>query len=236
MKMLKKVTAVVAVLLLVFGTMSIGVTAAGETGSIGITITADDQDGSRKYYPGDIVTFTVNISTSFNYTAMRWPVMYTLKAFEPVIGNDGNGEYAIVKAIADGSETTVKMSMTAYNAAKGNQIVITDKLVTDQNGYIVSLTPAAAPELLTFGGFEKDDELGVYTGAYQDGVISFDNGQSFAVAANMPVYAYNQTTRCFEITTVGAYIPAGSMECAQMVMDGNHAVALYIVENNNPWS
>lgn len=92
MKMLKKVTAVVAVLLLVFGTMSIGVTAAGETGSIGITITADDQNGSHKYYPGDIVTFTVNISTSFNYTAMRWPVMYTLKAFEPVIGNDGNGE------------------------------------------------------------------------------------------------------------------------------------------------
>ncbi len=92
MKMLKKVTAVVAVLLLVFGTMSIGVTAAGESGTIGITITADDQNGSHKYYPGDIVTFTVNISTSFNYTAMRWPVMYTLKAFEPVIGNDGNGE------------------------------------------------------------------------------------------------------------------------------------------------
>jgi hypothetical protein len=89
MKMLKKVTAVLVVLLLVLGTMSIGATAAGETGTIGITIAADKD---QNLYPGDIVTFTVNISTDFNYIAMRWPVMYTLKAFEPVIGNDGNGD------------------------------------------------------------------------------------------------------------------------------------------------
>jgi hypothetical protein len=85
--MLKKVTAVLAVLLLVLGTMSIGASAVGE--SIGITIRADK---TTNLYPGDIVTFTVNISTNFRYIAMRWPVMYTLKAFEPVIANDGNGD------------------------------------------------------------------------------------------------------------------------------------------------
>lgn len=89
MKMLKKVMAVLAVLLLVLGTMSIGVCAEGETYAIGITITADKKEN---LYPGDIVTFTVNISTNFRYVAMRWPVMYTLKAFEPVVANDGNGD------------------------------------------------------------------------------------------------------------------------------------------------
>lgn len=89
MKMLKKVTAVLAVLLLVLGTMSIGAVAAGETGTIGITIRADKTD---YLYPGDIVTFTMNVSTNFNYIGMRWPVMYSLKAFEPVHANDGFGD------------------------------------------------------------------------------------------------------------------------------------------------
>jgi hypothetical protein len=89
MKMLKKVTAVLVVLLLVLGTMSIGTSAAVDSGSVGITITADK---TTNLYPGDIVTFTVNISTNFHYTGMRWPVMYTLKAFDPVIANDGNGD------------------------------------------------------------------------------------------------------------------------------------------------
>ncbi len=89
MKMLNKVTAVVVVLLLVLGTMSIGALASVDSGAIGITITADK---TTNLYPGDIVTFTVNISTNFHYTGMRWPVMYTLKAFEPVVANDGNGD------------------------------------------------------------------------------------------------------------------------------------------------
>ncbi len=89
MKLWKKVTAVLVVLLLVLGTMSIGVCATGETGSIGISIRADK---TTNLYPGDIVTFTVNISTSFRSIGMRWPVMYTLKAFEPVTANDGYGD------------------------------------------------------------------------------------------------------------------------------------------------
>ena len=89
MKMWKKVTAIAVVLLLVLSTMSIGVSAEGETGTIGITITADK---TTNLYPGDIVTFTINISTNFRAFAMRWPVMYTLKAFEPVVANDGNGD------------------------------------------------------------------------------------------------------------------------------------------------
>ena len=97
MKMLKKVTAVLAVLLLVLGTMSIGAVAAGETGTIGITIRADKTD---YLYPGDIVTFTMNVSTNFNYIGMRWPVMYSLKAFEPVHANDGFGD-AGARVLAD---------------------------------------------------------------------------------------------------------------------------------------
>jgi len=89
MKMWKKVTAIAVVLLLVLSTMSIGVSAEGETGTIGITIEADK---TTNLYPGDIVTFTINISTNFRAFAMRWPVMYTLKAFEPVVANDGNGD------------------------------------------------------------------------------------------------------------------------------------------------
>ena len=100
MKMLKKVTAVLVVLLLVLGTVSIGATAV-DSGTIGITIRADSE--GKKLYPGDIVTFTVNISTNFNYVAMRWPVMYTLKAFEPVIGNDGNGDADYGNVIGHGT-------------------------------------------------------------------------------------------------------------------------------------
>ncbi len=72
MKMWKKVTAIAVVLLLVLSTMSIGVSAEGETGTIGITITADK---TTNLYPGDIVTFTINISTNFRAFAMRSPVM-----------------------------------------------------------------------------------------------------------------------------------------------------------------
>ena len=100
MKIWKKVIAVAAVLLLVLSTMSIGVSAEGETGKIGIRITADK---TTNLYPGDIVTFTINISTDFRAFAMRWPVMYTLKAFEPVLANDGNGDTEYGNVIGFGS-------------------------------------------------------------------------------------------------------------------------------------
>ena len=93
MKMIKKVAAVLFALLLVLSTVSLSVSAEGETGQIGITITADK---TSNLYPGDIVTFTINISTSFNYTAMRWPVMFTTKAFEPVINGEGDTSYGNV--------------------------------------------------------------------------------------------------------------------------------------------
>ncbi|MGN0635054.1 MAG: dockerin type I domain-containing protein [Acutalibacteraceae bacterium] len=89
MKNMKKVATVLLALLLVMSTMSLGAFAADETGTIGITITADK---TKNLYPGDIVTFTINIKNDFNYVCMRWPVMYTAKVFEPVIANDGNGD------------------------------------------------------------------------------------------------------------------------------------------------
>ena len=89
MKVFKKVATVILALLLVLSTMSIAVNAVGETGNVWITMSADKTDN---LYPGDIVTFTINIKNDFNYTCMRWPVMYTLKAFEPVIANDGTGD------------------------------------------------------------------------------------------------------------------------------------------------
>lgn len=117
MKMLKKVTAVVVVLLLVLGTMSIGAMASVDSGAIGITIIADK---TTNIYPGDIVTFTVKISTNFHYTGMRWPVMYTLKAFEPVVANDGNGDtdYGNVNAIgqlADATDSYLESAEAASN-------------------------------------------------------------------------------------------------------------------------
>ena len=89
MKIMKKVATVLLALLLVMSTMSLGAYAAGETGTIGITLTADK---TKNLYPGDIVTFTINIKNNFNYVCMRWPVMFTAKVFEPVIANDGNGD------------------------------------------------------------------------------------------------------------------------------------------------
>lgn len=94
MKTMKKVAAFLFALLLVLSTASLSVTAEGETGNIGITITADKQD--KYLYPGDIVTFTINISTDFNYTAMRWPIMFTTKAFEPVVNGDMAASYGNV--------------------------------------------------------------------------------------------------------------------------------------------
>lgn len=113
MKMLNKVTAVAVVLLLVLGTMSIGASATVDSGAIGITITADK---TTNLYPGDIVTFTVNISTNFHYTGMRWPVMYTTKAFEPVIANDGNGDTDYCNVIAKGQLTATDSYLESAEA------------------------------------------------------------------------------------------------------------------------
>lgn len=95
MKTMKKVAAVVFALLLVLSTVSLGVSAEGDEdiGEIGITITADK---TTNLYPGDIVTFTINISTKYKSTAMHWPVMYTTKAFEPVINGTGDTSYGNV--------------------------------------------------------------------------------------------------------------------------------------------
>lgn len=113
MKMLNKVTAVLVVLLLVLGTMSIGASATVESGTIGITITADKE---ANLYPGDIVTFTVYLSTDFHYTGMRWPVMYTSKAFEPVIANDGNGDTDYGNVIGYGALTTTDSYLESAEA------------------------------------------------------------------------------------------------------------------------
>lgn len=89
MKTMKKVATLLLALLLVVSTVSFAAFAEGETGSFTVKITADK---TKNLYPGDIVTFTINIKNNFNCTSMRWPVMYTTKVFEPVIANDGNGD------------------------------------------------------------------------------------------------------------------------------------------------
>lgn len=98
MKTMKKVATILLALLLVLCTMSIGVSAVGETGSIDIKITADKTTEGKVLYPGDIVTFTINITNNFNYVAMRWPVIYPSKAFEPVIVGDGDASFCNVQA------------------------------------------------------------------------------------------------------------------------------------------
>ena len=115
MKMMKKVAAVVFALLLVLSTVSLSVSAEGETGTIGITITADK---TNNLYPGDIVTFTINISTNFNYTAMRWPVMFTTKAFEPVINGEGDTAYGNVRGFGtlDSAESYLESAELPNNS------------------------------------------------------------------------------------------------------------------------
>lgn len=121
MKTMKKVASIVIALLLVFSTMSIAANAVGETGQVNITITADK---STNLYPGDIVTFTINIRNNFNYTGMRWPVMYSPKAFEPVIANDGSNpaDYGNVKgfgAIVSNDSVLESAELSANSTAFG---------------------------------------------------------------------------------------------------------------------
>ncbi|MBQ3150817.1 MAG: hypothetical protein IJB86_06195 [Clostridia bacterium] len=87
MRFVKKIAVVLLAILLVLCSVSIAASAEGETGSITINLTADRNKG---LYPGDIITFTINIANDFNYTAMRWPVMFTTKAFELVTVDNGS--------------------------------------------------------------------------------------------------------------------------------------------------
>ena len=158
MKLRKKVTALLAVLLLVLSTMSIGVSAEGETGNIGITITADK---TTNLYPGDIVTFTINISTDFYAFAMRWPVMYTSKAFEPYVANDGNGDtdygnvigYGAldsgVSYLESGEVTTNEPFGTPYTKANYGCLLIQWTGATSGNGIGTYYQPNGA-NCLTF--------------------------------------------------------------------------------------
>lgn len=107
MKFVKKIAVVLLAILLVLCSVSIGVSAEGETGSIDIKITADRNKG---LYPGDIITFTINIANDFNYTAMRWPVMFTSKAFELV-------------TVDNGSDTDVG-NVKGYGALAGTESVL----------------------------------------------------------------------------------------------------------------
>ena len=115
MKTMKKVAAVLFALLLVLSTVSLSVSAEGETGTIGITITADK---TTNLYPGDIVTFTINISTNFNYTAMRWPVMFTTKAFEAVVNGEGDTAWGNVRGFGtlDSAESYLESAELPNNS------------------------------------------------------------------------------------------------------------------------
>jgi hypothetical protein len=115
MKTMKKVAAVLFALLLVLSSVSLGVSAEGETGTVGITITADK---TTNLYPGDIVTFTINISTNFNYTAMRWPVMFTTKSFEAVVNGEGDTAYGNVRGFGtlDSAESYLESAELPNNS------------------------------------------------------------------------------------------------------------------------
>ncbi|NLO45361.1 MAG: hypothetical protein GX107_02530 [Clostridiales bacterium] len=87
MNIFKKVALVALALLLVFASLSFGVSAAGETGNIGLVFTADTKTG---LYPGEIITVTLNISTDYYCTGMRWPVMFSSRIFELVTIDEDN--------------------------------------------------------------------------------------------------------------------------------------------------
>jgi hypothetical protein len=175
--------------------------------------------------------------TSKNVTALY------LTGNDP-IGNDGNGNYATVKAIVDGAETTVKMTVAAYDkaaAAANEGLLITNNMQVDSNGYITAATPMASAstigkDLMVKTGFAKDATTDVYTGTYADGVITFEDGEAYSVLASLPVYAYNVTTRTFTITTIGSYLPAEEIGAIEVAMDTtadpDAPAAFYIVEGS----
>ena len=112
MTTMKKVATILLALLLLMSTMSIAVSSVDADPFIDIKITAtvdglvvplgpdgQPQDVTKKLYPGDIVTFKINIKNNFNYVAMRWPVIYPSKAYEPVIVGETDASYGNVKAL-----------------------------------------------------------------------------------------------------------------------------------------
>ena len=119
MKTMKKVAMILLALLLVLSSMSIGVSAVGETGKINITI---DADKTTNLYPGDIVTFTIYIENNFNYVAMRWPVIYPSKAYEPVVVGETDAAYGNVKAYGSlaGGDSTIESAEFSSDLISGS--------------------------------------------------------------------------------------------------------------------
>lgn len=198
-----------------------------------VTITKTGGDG----YAAFVYVFgAVTRSSSKDITALY------LTATDAV-ADDGNGLYRTVKAVVKGEETTVKMTTgtttaaweTARGTATGANLVITNNMTVDTNGYITAATPFAAADLRTYTDFVKDS-TGVYTGTFSNGVIEFAGTPttSYSVAESLPVYVYNSTTGAVTITTIGTYIPA-TVETLGLVRDtaqtGFVPAALYAIEH-----
>jgi len=115
MNIFKRAALVALAILLVFASLSIGASAAGETGTIGLVFTADTDTG---LYPGEIITVTLNISTDYYCTGMRWPVMFSSKIFELVtIDEDNPGNVQ-----AFGSIAVAGSSLTSAEATGDPQV------------------------------------------------------------------------------------------------------------------
>ncbi len=91
MKTFKRIISVVMSLLLVYLMLSFGASAeAVADGTVDIVITPSK---SANLYPGDIITYTINIKNNYNATAMRWPVMFQSKILE-IVENEDDDERA----------------------------------------------------------------------------------------------------------------------------------------------
>lgn len=194
--------------------------------------------------PGDVYASVVYVFGAVTQSSSKEVTALYLTGLEDVT-DDGNGAYYTVKAIVNGAETTVKVAEGASGItlpAKSASLVITNNMTVDTNGYITSVGALDEKELnAAYADFAKD-KYGVYTGTYANGVIELVTskgataGTAISVAATLPVYAYNTTTRTFQITTIGSYVPANNIETLLVKLDTtvnpSVAAALYIIENS----
>ncbi|MBQ7254764.1 MAG: S-layer homology domain-containing protein [Oscillospiraceae bacterium] len=195
--------------------------------------------------PGDVYATVVYVFGAVTQSSSKEVTALYLTGLEDVT-DDGNGAYYTVKAIVNGAETTVKVAEGATGItlpASAASLVITNNMTVDTNGYITSVGALAETELnAAYKDFAKD-AYGVYTGTYANGVIELVTskgataGDAISVAETLPVYAYNTTTRTFQITTIGSYVPANNIETLLVKLDTtvnpSVAAALYIIENNS---
>lgn len=223
MNILKRAVLVALAVLLVFASLSFGATAAGETGTIGLVFTADIDAG---LYPGEIVTVTLNISTNYYCTGMRWPVMFSSRIFELVTideDNPGNVQAFGSLAVAGSSLTSAdatgetEVHSGAYNSTNYGCLLI-QWLGQSNNGRLNYYYEPTGANCITFQLRIKDapattsgDIIVPTTSAYKSlfyyqGTSDPENAVVYVMdEANLTVTCTKETVNCYR--TAAALIP-----------------------------